>query len=117
MYLKPASVVNRVYLSLSIYSFRLVRLHFYSVTAQDRRKGRPGVLFPSSRWPAAQHPGPCHGGLQRAWARPRCSPAPSRTAANCLWPAPADAEIKHVGRAGSSQSHTLRDAGQSTQQH
>lgn len=33
MYLKPASVVNRVYLSLSVHSFRLVRLHFYPVSA------------------------------------------------------------------------------------
>ena len=34
MYLKPASVVNRVYLPLSIYSFRLVRLHFHPASAQ-----------------------------------------------------------------------------------
>lgn len=33
MYLKPASVVNRVYLSLSVHSFRLVRLHFHPVSA------------------------------------------------------------------------------------
>lgn len=33
MYLKPASVVNRVYLSLSVQSVRLVRLHFHPVSA------------------------------------------------------------------------------------
>lgn len=44
MYLKPASVVNRVYLSLSVHSFRLVRLHFHPVSALT---GGRLVLAPS----------------------------------------------------------------------
>lgn len=38
MYLKPVSVVNRVYLSylsLSVYGFRRVRLHFHSLLRQE----------------------------------------------------------------------------------
>lgn len=79
----------------------------------DRRKAHPGVLSASSHWPAAQHPRPCHGGLQRAWAQPCHSPAPSRTATNHFWPMPADVEIKHAGRVDGSRSHTLWDAEQS----
>lgn len=53
MYLKPASVVNRVYLSLPIYGISLVRLHFHSASAQT---GGRLVLASSPPAPAGQQP-------------------------------------------------------------
>lgn len=56
MYLKPASVVNRVYLSLSIYGFRLCQAIFPLCESTDRNKACPGVLSPSSCRPVAKKP-------------------------------------------------------------
>lgn len=61
MYLKPASVVNRVYLSLSIHSFRLVRLHFCIVSAPAQGRLILASSPASSCWPPAQRPpAPAH---------------------------------------------------------
>lgn len=55
MYLKPASVVNRVCVALSTYGLRLVRLHFCTET--PTRAGLiPVSSFPNSSWMPVEHP-------------------------------------------------------------
>lgn len=47
MYLKPASVVNRVCVALSIYGLRLVRMHFCTETHQQEQGSSLCPLFPT----------------------------------------------------------------------
>lgn len=112
MYLKPASVVNRVYLSLCIYGFRFVRLHFHPASAQTAER-LSWCLLPQLLLAGGTVPGTLPWRLQRGWARPRRSPELNFTATIRSCPMPADVEIKHACRVDGSQSHTLRDAGQS----
>lgn len=85
MYLKPASVVNRVYLSLSIHSFRLVRLHFCTVSAPAQGRLILASSPASSCWPHAQHLlAPSHT-TERCWDQPALASVKKKSRNGVLW--------------------------------
>lgn len=96
MYLKPASVVNRVYLSLSAHSFRLVRLHFHAVSVLT--EGRL-ILESSLQLLLASR-----AGSEAAKGLGTAIPLPStnHAAPNALQLMPVDFEIKLVERVDGS---------------
>lgn len=80
MYLKPASVANRVYLSLPIYGISLVRLHFHSASAQTGEEG--SSWHPLPQLPLAGGPAPQTLPWGAAKGLGTATPLLSRVAAN-----------------------------------
>lgn len=60
-----------------------------------QEEGLSWCLLP--QLPQAQHPGLCHGALQRVWAQLCFSSVSSYIAANHFWSMSVDVEIKHTG--------------------